>query len=193
MQGKFNIKELSDHITKWIDKRNLSISIMIGLATALWIIANLYFNDLTAVGTRVLKQTGKELGTLALVFAVAAFSYYVLREAYVYGRKKSAFVKQEQSFFSFSLLILRRLHIWFGVLTVAFIIDHGYLMWIVQKSGTFTIRMQTGLIVATFFCALAFFGILIRIYPAVKKFRVTHRIFAFLIFIGCLVHIAVQR
>lgn len=193
MIEKFNLKDFFDKTTRWIDQRNLSISIMIGVATVLWITANLYFNDLTAVGVRVIKQTGKELGTVGLLCAVAAFSYYAVREAYVYGRKKSAFVKQHQSIFSFSILILRRLHIWFGVLAITFIIDHGYLLWFVRKNGGFDIRLQTGFIVAAVFGVLACFGVLIRIYPAVTKFRLAHRYFAFLVFFGCLMHIAVIR
>ena len=193
MIGRFNLKGSIDKTTLWIDKRNLSISIMVGVATVLWIVANMYFNDLAAVGTRVIKQTGKELGFLGLVFTVAAFSYYVVRKAYVYGCKKSAVIKRHQSFFSFTMLVLRRLHIWFGVLAVTFIIDHGYLLWIVQKKDSFNNHMKTGLIVAVFFGVLAFLGTLIRIYPATIKFRLAHRFFAFLILLGCLMHIAVIR
>jgi hypothetical protein len=193
MVGRFNLKDCIEKITLWIEQRNLSISVMIGVATVLWIVANIYFNDLATVGTRVIKQTGKELGSLGLVFTVAACSYYAVRKAYVYGCKKSAVIKQHQSFFSFTILVLRRLHIWFGVLAMTFIVDHGYLMWFVQKNGIFNNQLKTGLIVTVFFCVLGFLGTLIRIYPAMIKFRLAHRYFAFLILIGCLMHIALIR
>ncbi len=193
MASRFNCKDYIDKVTRWIDQRNLSISLMIGVATVLWIIANRYFNDLAAVDNSVIQQTGKELGMMGLWCAIAAFSYYVVREVYVYGRKKSIFLKQQQSFFSFTILVLRRLHIWFGVLAVTFIIDHGYLLWIVRNHDAVDSSVQTGLIGAALLCVLVFMGILIRIYPAATNFRLAHRFFAFLVFLGYLLHIAVIK
>jgi len=193
MISRLNLKDHIDKITKWIDQRSLSISIMIGLATLLWMFANMYYNDLAAVGNRVIKQTAKGLGVVGFWCAVAAFAYYGCREAYVYGRKKSTFIKQHQSWFSFTLLVLRRMHIWFGVLVFAFIIDHGYLMWSVEKNGALNLPMQTGFIAAAFLGVLALLGICIRRYPAATKFRFAHRFFAFLFFAGCLIHLVVIK
>jgi hypothetical protein len=193
MESKFNIKDRIDKITCWIDQRNLSISMMIGMATVIWIIANMYFNDLTAVGSSVIKQTANQLGMMGLWCAIAAFSYYVVREAYVYGRKKSTFLRQQQSFFNFSILVLRRLHIWFGVLAVTFMLDHGYLLWVVRNHSAVDRPLQTSLLGAVLLCVLACLGILVRIYPAATKFRLTHRLVAFLVFFGYLLHIAAMR
>lgn len=182
-----------DKITQWIDQRNQSISFMIGLATVFWITANAYYNDLAAVGDPVIKQTGKELGIMGLGCAVAAFSYYILREIYIYGRRESPFFKHHQSFFSFSILVLRRLHIWFGVLAVTFIIDHGYLLGTIHRKGIDDRYIQTGLTAAVVLGLVAFSGAFIRRYPSVTKIRLAHRLFAFLVFFGYLLHITVSR
>lgn len=193
MIDAWNFKDRIDKMTKWVDQRSLSIGIMIGLATALWLFANLYYNDLSVVGIRMIKRTAKELGTVGFWCAAAAFAYYAYREAYVYGRKKSTFIKQHQSGFSFVILILRRLHIWFGVLAIAFIIDHGCLMWFVTKNPGSNLPVQTGFIAVTFMGVLVLLGICIRRYPAVTKFRFVHRFFAFLFFAGSLIHLFVIK
>ena len=193
MIDALNFKDRIDKMTKWVDQRSLSIGIMIGLATALWLFANLYYNDLSVVGIRMIKRTGKELGSVGFWCAAAAFAYYACREAYVYGRKKSTFIKQHQSGFSFTILVLRRLHIWFGVLAIAFIIDHGCLMWFATKNPVANLPVQTGFIAVTFMVVMVLLGICIRRYPAVTKFRFVHRVFAFLFFAGSLIHLFVIK
>ena len=88
-----DIKKKIDQGTQWIEVRTLSISMMIGVATALWIVANMYYSDLAAVGTATIKKTGKELGSLAVMCMLAAAAYYLLREFFVRSRKKDAETK----------------------------------------------------------------------------------------------------
>lgn len=182
------IRQRIDQGTQWIEARTLSISMMIGIATILWIIANMYYSDLNAVGTAILKKTGKELGSLAVVCMVAAASYYLVREFFVRSRKKFPVMMKNQSLFTFGIVVLKRLHIWFGVLAISFVVDHGYLLWVARKNAGLDKLVQTGLFAASVLLVLALTGILIRLYPAVRQIRVGHRVLAFLVFIGLILH-----
>jgi hypothetical protein len=182
------IRQRIDQGTQWIEARTLSISMMIGIATILWIIANMYYSDLNAVGTAILKKTGKELGSLAVVCMFAAASYYLVREFFVRSRKKFPVMMKNQSLFTFGIVVLKRLHIWFGVLAISFVVDHGYLLWVARKNAGLDKLVQTGLFAASVLLVLALTGILIRMYPAVRQFRVGHRVLAFLVFAGLILH-----
>ncbi|MBU2700718.1 heme A synthase [Sporomusaceae bacterium BoRhaA] len=183
-----DIKQKVDQGTQWIEVRTLSISVMIGIATFLWIVANMYYSDLTAVGTATIKKTGKELGSLAVVCMLAAASYYLVREFFVRSRKKLPVMVRNQSLFTFSIVVLRRLHIWFGVLAISFVVDHGYLLWTIRKQVGFDKLVQTGFFAASVLIFLVLTGILIRFYPAVRQIRVGHRVLAFLVFAGIVMH-----
>lgn len=182
------IKQKVDQGTQWIEVRTLSISVMIGIATFLWIVANMYYSDLTAVGTATIKKTGKELGSLAVVCMLAAASYYLVREFFVRSRKKLPVMMKNQSLFTFSIVVLRRLHIWFGVLAISFVVDHGYLLWTIRKQFGFDKLVQTGFFAASVLVVLFLTGVLIRLYPAVRQIRVGHRVLAFLVFAGVVMH-----
>ncbi len=187
MLEQLDLRNRLDKATRWVDERTLSISMMIGLATVLWIVANTYYNDLPAVGIAAIKKNGKELGQVATICMAAALAYYILREIFVYGRKKFPAVLKYQSTISFGVVVLRRLHIWFGVLAVGFIVDHGYLMLFALRNEPIN-RIQTGLAAAAVLFVLAVLGGLIRLYPSRTMFRIGHRCLAVGLFLTFMIH-----
>lgn len=182
------IKQWIDQWTRWLSDRTLSISIMILMATALWIGVNIFYTDFSAVDLRALRREAKQFGEMAFLFAVLAFAYYGVREFYTYGRKKFSFIVKQQKNFLFFVTVLRRLHIWFGVLALAFMLDHGYLF-LASYGGNLTkSHVQTGLVTFVLMVALVSFGILLKRSPAISRFRISHRFGALLLFVGYLLH-----
>ncbi|MDU2065069.1 MAG: hypothetical protein E6713_09500 [Sporomusaceae bacterium] len=187
------MKKWIDQASLWIFDRSLSISFMILLATILWIGANVFYQDMSSIDLRQLGRDGKELGKVSLLFAFGAFAYYGLREFYIYGRKKIPLVAKYQANFQFAVTVLRRLHIWFGVLAITLAIDHGYLLWSiwnVRHPGLDSLQRGagSGFLALAFLGCLAISGLLIRRYATKRSWRTGHRFGALLFFAGYLVH-----
>lgn len=125
---------------------------------------------------RTVKGIGKAMGEGALNAALLALAYYVVREAYVVGRKRDILDSQGAGKYVVSgVALLRSIHPLVGALAIGLALLHTYILLFVWTGYIGSTTINGGLFALAAIVFVAGMGGVVRLAPARIGARLAHR------------------
>lgn len=182
--------QVLEGIAQWISKYFFQISLLTAILTIGFILLDVNGIINQQANSKALSRTGKLFGVLAVQCGVVAVLYYVVRELYIWLRKKHFQITESfDAYWKSALKILRLSHPFFGFLAIAFSFLHGYFLWYLVFHFRFDLTINFGFLAFLFFLVTVLLGQGLRLK---HKLHQQHRIFAVLFFVAYIIHISVK-
>lgn len=134
-------------------------------------------------------RLGESIGKGAFLLGFAATLYYGVRDLFATARKMRVPVSGRlDSFAKYWITVLRLAHPLLGVLVLAVVTVHGYVMWRIWAGGNFSFAVETGLMAAAILSVVAVSGLCVRWLPKMYKLRHVHRLVGLLFVLSFIIH-----
>ena len=177
MEGKLLVGWL-ENLAQFLHRHLYALALLVLAAVGIILLADVRTHWLeNLLAFNLLEKTGKSAGKMAATIAFAAISYYVLRELYVAAkRRKLVLPGLIDAGVKYLVTVLRLSHPFFGILVLATVLFHGYVLWMVWAAGNFNLAVNSGILAFVILAFAALTGLCIRLMPKMLKFRYLHRI-----------------
>lgn len=184
------LMQVLEGIAQWFSKFFVQLSLLAIILTIGFVLLDVNEIVNQQTNSKILLRIGKLFGTLAIQCGIVAVLYYVVRELYVWLRKKHIqIIGSFDAYWKSALKILRLVHPLFGFLAVIFSFIHGYFLWYRVFHLELDFTLTFGIFAFLILVITALLGQRMRLQ---HKLHQKHRVFAISFLIIYVIHVSIK-